>query len=286
MISEKSIMPDRPGGIAIVTGAAGGMGTAISHAFAREGRPLILSDLNAQKLDALRTALGGHSEVALVAGDVSEAAFSDRLKAVLAGRRIGVLAHAAGISPSMASGKRIFEINFLATRRIVENLLPSMEPGGVAILIASNSGQLIAHPLVDRAVRAALRNRRSLIMAMMLRSPRTAYPLSKRAVQLYAQAMAPAFGKLDARIVSLSPGIIDTEMGRLEDSAGPEMARMIELTPCRRKGLAEEIASVASFLATSGASYINGTDILIDGGTVAGITAAGGPLALRRMERN
>ncbi len=115
----------------------------------------------------------------------------------------------------------------------------------------------------------------------MLRSPRMAYPLSKRAVQLYAAAMAPAFGKMGARIVSLSPGIIDTDMARLEGRAGPEMARMIEVTPLGRSGNPAEIASVVSFLASPAASYINGTDILVDGGTVAGINAAGGVMKLR-----
>ena len=54
--------------------------------------------------------------------------------------------------------------------------------------------------------------------------------MSKRAVQLYAPAMSPAFGKMGARIVSLSPGIIDTKMGRLEQSVGPEMDKMIAVT--------------------------------------------------------
>ncbi|GLR67456.1 hypothetical protein GCM10010909_21370 [Acidocella aquatica] len=114
----------------------------------------------------------------------------------------------------------------------------------------------------------------------MLRSPRTAYPLSKRAVQLYAKAMSPSFGQAGARIVSLSPGIIDTDMGRLEQKAGPEMDKMISVTPLARFGRADQIASVVAFLVSPAASYISRTDILVDGGTVAGIEAVGGPLKL------
>jgi NAD(P)-dependent dehydrogenase (short-subunit alcohol dehydrogenase family) len=99
-------------------------------------------------------------------------------------------------------------------------------------------------------------------------------------VQLYAKAMSPAFGKVGARIVSVSPGIIDTSMGRLEQKAGPEMDKMIAVTPLGRMGEPNEIASVVAFLASPAASYITGTDILVDGGTVAGIEAAGGPLKL------
>lgn len=267
--------------VAVVTGAAGGMGAAIATAFAREGRSLVLSDLHPEPLEALAKALGKDVPVAIVAGDVTDPAYPQRIVAALQTRAIGALAHTAGVSPSMADGRRIFAINFTATKILVEALLPNMAKGGTAVLIASNSGQMVARPIVDRAARRLLAGKTSIVGALMLRSPQTAYPLSKRAVQLYAQAMAPAFGAAGARIVSLSPGIIDTAMGRLENEAGPIMQRMIDFTPLGRRGRAEEIASVVTFLVSPAASYISGTDILVDGGTVAGIEAAGGVMKLR-----
>lgn len=267
--------------IAVVTGASGGMGSAIAEAFAREGRPLILCDLKAEPLEALAGRLGESASVKIVAGDITDPAYADRIIAALAGRRIGALAHAAGVSPSMADGKRVFAINFTATQTLVEALLPHMAQGGTAVLIASNSGQMIARPLFDKAIRKILKGRMPIIGKLMLRNPRTAYPLSKRAVQLYAQAMSVRYGAVGARMLSLSPGIIDTEMGRLENKAGPEMQKMIDVTPLARSGRAEEIASVVAFLASPAASYINGTDILVDGGTIAGVEAAGGVMKLR-----
>ena len=180
----------------------------------------------------------------------------------------------------MADGKRICDINFTAAKRLVEALLPNMAEGGVVVLIASNSGQLFAWPVIDRGVRKVLKGRSSPLVKFLLRNPRTAYPVSKRAVQLYAQKMSPAFGKAGARIVSLSPGIIDTDMGRLEQKAGPEMDKMIAVTPLGRMGRADEIASVVAFLSSPAASYISGTDILVDGGTVSGIGEAGGVLRI------
>ncbi|WP_162527206.1 SDR family NAD(P)-dependent oxidoreductase [Sphingomonas solaris] len=274
-------MSDADNTLAVVTGAAGGMGRAIADAFAAEGRPLILSDLLREPLETVSWTLSGHVSTDLVSGDLTADEYPNRLIAALKGRRIGALVHTAGVSPSMADGRRVFAINFTATKRLVEALLPSMAQGGVAVLIASNSGQILSRPMFDNAVRKMLRGKSPLIARLMLRSSRTAYPLSKRAVQLYAQAMAPAFGAAGARIVSLSPGIIDTDMGRLEYEAGPEMQRMIDVTPLGRSGRAEEIASVVAFLASPKASYISGTDILVDGGTIAGIEAAGGVMKLR-----
>jgi NAD(P)-dependent dehydrogenase (short-subunit alcohol dehydrogenase family) len=273
-------MPESYDDAAIVTGAAGGMGAAIARVFAEQGRPLILCDLRAEPLEALVKTFDSKVFTTIIAGDVTALDYPGKIKSALGARKIGVLAHAAGVSPSMADGKRVFEINFNATKRLVEALLPNMAAGGAAILIASNSGQLIARPLFDRALKKFLNGKNALIVTLMLRSPRMAYPLSKRAVQLYAQKMAPAFGKRGARLMSLSPGIIDTNMGRLEKSAGPEMDRMIALTPLGRMGEAHEIAAVVAFLASPAASYISGTDILVDGGTVAAIFAAGGVMKL------
>ena len=269
-------MDNHQDNLVVVTGAAGGMGAAIARALARQGRPLVLGDLHEGPLASLAAELSGEVPVTIVWGDVTASDYAKRLAAKLGARKIAAFVHAAGVSPSMANGRRILEINFTATKALVETILPKMAPESAAVLIASNSGQIFANHFIDRSVRKLLKGRLSLLAKLMLRSPKTAYPLSKRAVQLYAQAMAPAFGRAGARIVSISPGIIDTEMGRKEQGAGPEMDKMISVTPLNRAGRAEDIASVVSFLVSPAACYITGTDILVDGGTIAGINAAGG----------
>jgi NAD(P)-dependent dehydrogenase (short-subunit alcohol dehydrogenase family) len=268
------------GRVVVITGAAGGMGAAIAHRLAQEGWSLVLGDLHATPLEAMAKTLGKTVSITIVAGDITDPDYPARLVAALGTRRADAMIHAAGVSPSMADGQRVFAINFTATDRLVKAITPAMARDSAIVLIASNSGHIFARAVIDGAVRKLLKGKKPLLARLMLHSPRTAYPLSKRAVQLYAQAMAPVLGEAAVRIVSLSPGIIDTEMGRLENDAGPEMQRMIKVTPLGRPGGANEIALVAAFLVSPAARYINGTDILVDGGMIAGIAAAGGVMKL------
>ncbi|NVB41414.1 SDR family oxidoreductase [Pseudenhygromyxa sp. WMMC2535] len=270
-------------GVAIVTGAAGGMGGAIARTFAREGRPLVLTDLHAAPLEAVAEALRAAQpalDVRIVAGDIAAPDHTDAILQALADRPIAALAHAAGIATTMGTGPRIFAVNFGATQRLVAATLPRMCSGAAAVLISSMSAQLVARPALDRLTRALMRDSDSMLARVALRSPRMAYPLSKRAVQLYAAEMAPAFGQRRARVVSLSPGIIDTNMGRREAEGSPEMSKLLAATPAGRMGSVDEIASVVAFLVSPAASYITGTDLLVDGGTIAGVAAAGGFQAL------
>lgn len=258
-------------GAIVITGAAGGMGSAIARELAGHGRPLILSDLHAAPLARLAADLPNAS---VVAGDITDPAHHRQLFA--AAGDVAVLVHAAGVSPTMASGHELFAINFTATAALVEAALPRMVAGGVAVLVASNSAQFVAGWPMDKLVQQLMGGRLPWLAKRLLANPQLAYPLSKRAVQLYASRMATAFGARGARIVSLSPGMTDTRMGRQEQAATPTMDRLLNVTPARRLGKSHEIAATVAFLVSAGASYITGTDILVDGGTVAGVAFAGG----------
>jgi NAD(P)-dependent dehydrogenase (short-subunit alcohol dehydrogenase family) len=96
-----------------------------------------------------------------------------------------------------------------------------------------------------------------------------AYGGSKLGVIRLAEREAVPWGALGGRVVSLSPGIIDTGMGQQEFAAQPMMAVMVEKTPLGRMGTDDEIASVVEFLCSDAASFITGSDILVDGGSTA-----------------
>jgi NAD(P)-dependent dehydrogenase (short-subunit alcohol dehydrogenase family) len=102
-------------------------------------------------------------------------------------------------------------------------------------------------------------------------SPQMAYPISKRAVIRLVAHEATAFGERGARIVSISPGLIDTAMTRAEQTASDQMKPLLARTPLGRLGTADEIASVAIFLCSKDASYVTGSDIRVDGGMLASL---------------
>lgn len=258
-------------GVAIVTGAAGGMGSATARLLAGEGWPLIVCDIDQGRLDDLAAplrAVGGSVET--LAGDFADRGFPGGLLQVLGDRPIGAVVHTAGLSPTMADAARILSVNYDATVRLVDAILPRMAEGACAVLIASSSGYDAQALGFDDAVKAlGTGDDSSALVEKANGNSGFAYMLSKRGVQMLVERMAPAFGARGARIMSISPGLIDTPMGRTEQEAHPVMAEMLHKTPLGRYGDGREIASVAGFLCSPAASFVTGSDIKVDGGVLA-----------------
>jgi NAD(P)-dependent dehydrogenase (short-subunit alcohol dehydrogenase family) len=101
-----------------------------------------------------------------------------------------------------------------------------------------------------------------------------AYVWAKRGVQRLVQRDAIALGRRGARVCSLSPGIIDTPMGRQEAAARPTNDILVQHTPLGREGQPEEVAAAVAFLLSDEASFINGIDVPVDGGVVAAVRGA------------
>lgn len=273
-------------GCTVVTGAARGIGAATARAFAREGRRLVLCDLDGRALDDTLRSLGASSGAAVVlAGDLTSPGFRDAL--ALAVERAGglaALAHVAGISGTMADARRILDVNLVATARLLETLLPLAGEAAAAVCVASQAGHLVARGMsaeiravIDEPLAPDFLARIEAAAGPVATAPAGAYALSKWGVQRLVVAQAPAWGRRGARLVSLSPGIVDTGMGHDELAAhGDAMRAILAKTPVgARMGRPEELAAVIAFLCSGAASFVSGVDWLVDGGSTNQVIGLG-----------
>ncbi|MFA7602072.1 MAG: SDR family oxidoreductase [Novosphingobium sp.] len=265
----------RAEGVGVVTGAAGSMGRATARALFEGGwKDLLLCDLNADAIEAVAVPLRDEgAQVSVFAGDVADAAYPAGLVAALAGRPISALVHMAGLGPNQAEPARVLEVNLAGTIRLVEAIRNHMAQGSAAVLIASNSAYFPADHEAAAIVRGPLSPDQMANLHRIAPTPQQAYPLSKLGVIALVKREAKSFGLKGARLVSLSPGATDTNMFRFEtaQSTAGMVEQMLDKAAVARVGQPEEIARVAAFLCSPAASFIAGTDILVDGGQVAGL---------------
>jgi NAD(P)-dependent dehydrogenase (short-subunit alcohol dehydrogenase family) len=264
----------------LITGATGGMGRASALLAARQGYDLVLSDLSLEKLAALAAecqAAGVSTSTCLL--DVTQPDSIDRLVQVLdAGGGVDAIIHTVGLSPQMADWRRIIEVDLVGTVALLEQTRPCLKTGGCTVAIASMSAymvppqaqidQTLANPLAldfDTRLEALNDAGHGLTHSGM------AYAYAKRALKQYVADQASTWGVEGKRIVSISPGLIDTDMGRLENAAMDNFDAMRSLIALTRLGEPEDIANTALFLISGAAAYITGFDILVDGGFVANL---------------
>lgn len=255
--------------VSVVTGGAGGMGRACADRFVAAGDTVVLVDVDHHHTTATAEELGG--DVVPIAADITDPAAATRIAAAVAERGpLRAVAHTAGLSPTMGDAARILDVNLVGTVRILDALEPLIEASTVAVVIASQAGHLVGGDDPDLADLLADPTAEGFLAAAVaagIDDPGLAYGWSKWAVRREVVWRAPRWGEEGARIVSLSPGIVDTPMGRQELASQPMMQTIIDMTPLRRIGTAEEVASVVEFLCSPAASFVSGVDLLVDGGS-------------------
>lgn len=266
--------------VGIATGAGRGMGYACAQRMVGTVDVLLLVDLDTDALAGVAAELGTDStRVEPFVLDVTDTDGLDRLAARVA--ELGTLrsvAHAAGISPTMADWRRIFAVDLVGTALLARALRPLAVAGTASVYFASmapNIGRMQATPEQAAALADPLAadffDRIREAVGETIENPGVAYAWAKYGVQQFAREEAVRLGAVGARACSVSPGIIDTPQGRQEADHNESMAGMVKTTPLGRTGRAEELAAVVTFLLSDEASFVNGTDVLVDGGIVAAL---------------
>jgi NAD(P)-dependent dehydrogenase (short-subunit alcohol dehydrogenase family) len=253
------------------------MGVAIAHALAPLGT-VILADIDADRLESVRRDLAG-------AGASVETAVCDVTKeedVVALGERVGAvgglraLAHTAGLSPQMSDGRTVLDVDLVGTARVLDALAPHAGPGTAAVCVGSIAGYADLAPELDTLLDDPLADGFLDEVAARLTVPldgTMGYVLAKRGVMRACERLSGPWGRQGARLVSIAPGLIDTEMGRLEMSS-EIVAALIEATPIKRPehsplpGAVADIAALVEFLCSDAGSFISGCDIRIDGGLI------------------
>jgi NAD(P)-dependent dehydrogenase (short-subunit alcohol dehydrogenase family) len=272
--------------VGIVTGAARGMGAACADRMKDMVDVLVLVDLNEASL-AVRAedlvATRPRAAVETVILDVQDpvgltelAARADELGALRA------VAHAAGVSPTMADWRKVLTVDLVGTALLVETLRPLATDGTAIVCFASISASL-ALPDVDQPADAVLDeplhpeflDRIREAVGPEVEDPGMAYTWAKRGVHRLVRREAGAFGRVGARICSVTPGIIDTPMGRQEADTHDVMAMLVKASALGREGQPEEVAAGVAFLLADEARYVTGVDLTIDGGVIAAIRSGG-----------
>jgi NAD(P)-dependent dehydrogenase (short-subunit alcohol dehydrogenase family) len=264
----------------LITGAAGGMGRACARLFGAT-QDLVLTDVTAASLDAFAEELrrDGYT-VATFAGDLSGEALQADLVAAIGDGAPFTLIHTAGLSPSLADWQTIMQINLVATELLLRAIEPKLVPGSAAVLIASTAGHMmpplpdIEAVLADPLQPGFIDKVGGIIQAMGGDASQggaggISYSLSKKAVIQICERRAAAWGKLGARITSISPGMILTPMGRSEMESSAGARQVLGSTPAGRVGTPMDIALTAQFLTSDAGGFISGSDIKVDGGCIA-----------------
>ncbi|WP_218054495.1 SDR family NAD(P)-dependent oxidoreductase [Anaerophaga thermohalophila] len=244
--------------VAIITGAAGGMGAAEAKLFAKEGAKVIITDVQEEKLKAVAAEIKANGGVVeYVVHDVSleDSWNTVAQKAETAFGKIDILVNNAGVLGNIMAPleertveefNKVLSINLLGQFIGVKTVVPYMKKEGAGSIInISSVGGIIGG------------------------GNGTAYTASKGGSRIYTKGAAVELAKDNIRVNSVHPGYVETPMTTQMKGSDDFKKGSLSSTPMGRGAKLEEIAYGVLFLASDESSYITGSELVIDGGLTA-----------------
>ncbi len=242
------------GRVALITGASSGIGAHFAATLARAGCALALAARRREKLESLAATLGG--QVLPVVMDVNDRQSVESAFAQIIARfgRVDVLVNNAGI----AAPQKFLEMSEQAWSRVLDTNLSAVW----------RVGQVAARQMVTQKTGGAIVNIAS-VLGLMVQHGQANYSASKAGVIQLTKTMALELGRKGVRVNALAPGYFATEMNRefLHSERGQEY--IANLLP-QRAGNLTELDGALLLLAGDAGSYINGSTLIVDGGTILG----------------
>jgi NAD(P)-dependent dehydrogenase (short-subunit alcohol dehydrogenase family) len=244
------------GKVALITGGASGMGRSEATIFAQEGAKVVVADLlEAEGRDVVDHITKAGGQARFVKIDVtSETDWQAAAQAAVAAfGKLDILVNNAGIS---GSGPDTMSVS-------VWDTVMNINAKGVFL------GMKYAIPALQRAGGGSIVNISSISGFVGQDRIHMAYNASKGAVRIMTKSAAVQYAKDGIRVNSVHPGVMPP-MRTSQASADPEWrAKMLRVIPLKREGRVEEVANAVLFLASDEASYITGTELVVDGGLLA-----------------
>lgn len=240
----------------LVSGAGSGIGRATARRFGAEGGRVVCADLNLAGAEETAAAIREAGGAALAAAcNVADPAEVERTVAFAVEQHGGlhVLANVAGVGGfrrttevSFDEWNRMIAVNLTGTFLMCQKSLPHLLASKGAIINTASVAGLKSHPYS------------------------AAYCASKGGVVLLTKALAVEYGRKGLRINCVCPGGIETPMiGQFRLPEGVSQAALMRISPLGRMGLPDEVAGAIAFLASDDAIYVNGAELVVDGGMIA-----------------
>ena len=264
--------------VCVITGGGSGMGLAAAK-FMPKDKIIVVSGRTEKKLLNAVAELEalGFKAYAKSCDTSDRAKVQELVRFAASLGEVTTVINSAGLSPAMSDLETIIRVNALGTVYINQEFSKVMQRG-VIVDIASNSAYILpSFMIMKKTYRLADVDEGKFVSKLLKMTKMVkegyqrsgfAYAMSKNFVVWYAKKSAFEYGSKGIRVVSLSPGLIATDMGNLEKEAG---GSLIGYAAEKRMGTAEELGFAIATVADESNGYLAGVDVLVDGGSTTGM---------------